>query len=47
MGGDFPLVNQTSTSYGAIYSLAVTKKYIIVGKNEEYMILLPEFQLQL
>lgn len=35
MGGDFPLVNQTSTSYGAIYSLAVTKKYIIVGTHNQ------------
>ena len=34
-GSSFPLVNQLTTTFGAIYSLAVTKKYVIVGKDKE------------
>ena len=30
--GDFSMLTQMSTSYGAIYSLAVTRKLVIVGE---------------
>ncbi|XP_003383841.1 PREDICTED: E3 ubiquitin-protein ligase TRAF7-like [Amphimedon queenslandica] len=35
VGGNFSLVNEMGLNYGAIYSLAVTKKYLIVGTHNQ------------